>query len=136
MNAGAELAEIAFCIGDPSRASMLWSLMGRKKARPASELAMLANVSPQTASNHLKTLVNARLLKVSPMGRNKFYRLSDASVAAALESLMVVARPEIKAGGIAERTAPWPKGAHPKEAAVEEKRVATTDLWFKSLGRT
>ena len=38
---------------------------------------MLANVSPQTASNHLKTLVNARLLKVSPMGRNKFYRLSD-----------------------------------------------------------
>src|SRR5438067_13419562 len=107
-----------------------------KKSRPASELAMLANVSPQTASNHLKTLVNARLLKVSPMGRNKFYRLSDASVAAALESLMVVARPEIKAGGIAERTAPWPKGAHPKEAAVEEKRVATTDLWFKSLGRT
>ena len=31
MNAEAELAEIAFCIGDPSRASMLWSLMGRKK---------------------------------------------------------------------------------------------------------
>src|SRR5437762_7700970 len=135
MNAGTHLAEIGFCIGDPSRASMLWSLMGGQ-SRPASELAMLANVSPQTASNHLKTLVNACLLKVSPMGRNKFYRLSDASVAAALESLMVVARPEIKAGGIAERTAPWPKGAHPKEAAVEEKRVATTDLWFKSLGRT
>src|SRR5437868_13628741 len=99
MNAGAELAEIAFCIGDPSRASMLWSLMGGQ-SRPASELAMLANVSPQTASNHLKILVTARLLNVSPVGRARFYKLRDAHVAGALESLMVVARPGSKATGM------------------------------------
>jgi len=105
MNAGAHLAEIGFCIGDPSRAAMLWSLMGGE-SRPASELAMLANVSPQTASSHLKTLVTGRLLDVSPSGRTKFYKLSHPSVAAALESLMFVARPEMNATGIAGRTAP------------------------------
>src|SRR5262249_61877623 len=74
MDVSKHLAGVASCISNPARAAMLWSLMGGE-SRPASELAILANISPQTASNHLKDLVEAGLLEVSPSGRNKFYRL-------------------------------------------------------------
>ena len=73
------LAKAAALIGDRSRASMLWSLQGGE-SRPASELAMLANISPQTASNHLRLLVDAEFLTVVSLGRNKFYRLAGSSV--------------------------------------------------------
>jgi len=105
MDASIYLAEVASCIGNPARAAMLLSLMGGE-SRPASELAMLANVSPQTASNHLKDLVGAGLLEVLPSGRNRFYRLGGPSAAAALESLMIVAQQGRNAGGIAQRNAP------------------------------
>jgi DNA-binding transcriptional ArsR family regulator len=65
---------------------MLWTLMGGE-SKPASELALLANVSPQTASNHLRLLRDAGFLTVSASGRNRFYRLSGPRVAVALESL-------------------------------------------------
>ena len=68
MDAGARLSKAASLIGDPSRAAMLWSLLGGE-ARPASELAMLANISPQTASNHLRLLTDARFLRVESLWR-------------------------------------------------------------------
>src|SRR5215471_6068644 len=105
MDASKCVAEVASCISNPARAAMLWSLMGGE-SRPASELAMLANVSPQTASNHLKDLVGAGLLEVLPSGRNRFYRLGGTSAAAALESLMIVAQQGRNASGIAQRNAP------------------------------
>jgi DNA-binding transcriptional ArsR family regulator len=86
MDVSHRLSKAAALIGDPSRAAMLWSLLGGE-SRPASELAMLANVSPQTASNHLRRLVEAGFLKVAVAGRNKFYRLAGPPVAAALEGL-------------------------------------------------
>jgi predicted transcriptional regulator len=67
---------------------------------------MLANISPQTASNHLKDLMTGGLLEMSPAGRNKFYKLSGPSIAAALESLMAVAQQGRGPDGIALRTAP------------------------------
>ena len=105
MDASKCLAEVASCISNPARAAMLWSLMGGE-SRPASELAMLANVSPQTASNHLKDLVGAGLLEVLPSGRNKFYRLGGPPVATALESLMNIAQQGRSSLGIAQRNAP------------------------------
>jgi DNA-binding transcriptional ArsR family regulator len=85
---------------------MLWSLLGGE-SRPASELAMLANVSPQTASNHLRLLVDAGFLKAASAGRNKFYRLASPSVAAAIESLAgAVLRGTADSKGLAQRTAP------------------------------
>jgi len=84
---------------------MLWSLMGGE-SRPASELAMLANVSPQTASNHLKLLTESGFVKVRALGRNKFYRLSDGSVAAALESLATAANGKTVSGGLAQHVSP------------------------------
>jgi DNA-binding transcriptional ArsR family regulator len=100
-----ELWQAAALIGDPSRAAMLWSLMGGE-TRPASELALLANVSPQTASNHLRLLLEAGFLKVSAKGRNKFFRLSGAHIAAALESLALVAQPRPSPTGLARQHAP------------------------------
>lgn len=92
-------------IGEPSRAAMLWSLMGGE-SRPASELAMLANVSPQTASNHLRLLLDGGFVKAAAMGRNKFYRLGSSAVAAALESLAVAVHAKPANQGIAQHSAP------------------------------
>jgi len=87
MNVGVDLAKIAALMADPSRATMLCSLAGDEN-RSASELAILANVSPQTASRHLALLVDSGLLTVSVAGRNKFYRLQGPRIVAAIESLL------------------------------------------------
>ncbi len=104
MDAGIRISKAAALIGDSSRAAMLWSLLGGE-SRPASELAMLANVSPQTASNHLRLLLDAGFLKVTAAGRNKFYRLAEPSVAAAVESLAVVVHAK-RMDGAAQHSAP------------------------------
>jgi DNA-binding transcriptional ArsR family regulator len=99
------LSKAGALIGDSSRAAMLWSLMGGE-ARPASELAMLANVSPQTASNHLKLLVESGFLRVEALGRNKFYRLGGRPVAMALESLAGAVQGKNVSPGLAQQAAP------------------------------
>ena len=101
-----KLAEIARVVGDPTRAIMLWSLMGGE-SRPAGELALIARVSNQTASSHLAQLRSAELLSVQVCGRSHFYQLRSASVAKALEALMHVATPEPPAvKGTASHVAP------------------------------
>jgi DNA-binding transcriptional ArsR family regulator len=65
---------------------MLWSLMGGE-SRPGSELALIANVSPQTASAHLKLLVEAGLVSSETKGRSRFYQLNGRRASRALESL-------------------------------------------------
>jgi DNA-binding transcriptional ArsR family regulator len=84
------LAGIAALIGEPTRAAMLTALMGGI-ALPAGELAEIARVSPQTASTHLQKLLEGQLLMVETQGRHRYYRLSNASVAQALEALQVIA---------------------------------------------
>jgi DNA-binding transcriptional ArsR family regulator len=101
-----KLAAVARIVGDPTRATMLWSLMGGE-SRPAGELALIAQVSNQTASNHLAQLRSAELLVLEVRGRSHFYQLKDASVAKALEALMHVVNPRrTPAKGTAARTAP------------------------------
>ncbi len=57
------------------------------RPRSAGELALLANVSPQSASMHLAQLVEGGLLVVQRQGRHRFYRLSRPEVANAIEAL-------------------------------------------------
>jgi DNA-binding transcriptional ArsR family regulator len=77
---------VAVLVGEPARAVMLWSLLeGRSK--PASELAFHANVSAQSASGHLAKLLGAGLLAVERRGRHRFYKLANAEVATAVESI-------------------------------------------------
>jgi DNA-binding transcriptional ArsR family regulator len=81
-----DIARVAGLIGDPVRASMLAALIDGR-ALPAGELAFIGNVSPQTASFHLKKLLEASLVGVERQGKHSYYRLTDESVAAVLEGL-------------------------------------------------
>ena len=53
-------------------------------ARTSTELALVAEVSPSTASVHLGLLLERRLVKVLAQGKHRYYSLKDPSVAAAL----------------------------------------------------
>jgi DNA-binding transcriptional ArsR family regulator len=84
-----QLAQTAALFSDPGRASILMSLLG-DIALPAGQLAMIANVSPQTASSHLAQLLDGRLLMVEQQGRHRYYRLANSEVAHAIEALMAL----------------------------------------------
>jgi DNA-binding transcriptional ArsR family regulator len=83
------LAETASLLSDRARASMLMALMGGV-ALPAGQLAMVANVAPQTASSHLARMVAGRLLMVEQQGRHRYYRITNADVANAVEALLAI----------------------------------------------
>ena len=84
------VAQVGALIGDPVRAAMLGALMDGSE-RPAGELAELSGISPQTASAHLARLLDGGLLAVNQHGRHRYYRLRDADVAHAIETLSVAA---------------------------------------------
>jgi DNA-binding transcriptional ArsR family regulator len=81
-----QFSEIAALLGDKSRAVMLWCLLDGR-AYTASELAICANISAQSASNHLAKMINANLLSVEKQGRHRYYRYANAEVAQVIESM-------------------------------------------------
>jgi len=81
-----DIAASAALFGDPARARMLMALMGGCE-RPASELARLAHIAPQTASAHLAKLQGGGLVAVQQRGRHRYYRLTGPEVASAIEAL-------------------------------------------------
>ncbi|MFI4920430.1 MAG: ArsR/SmtB family transcription factor [Gammaproteobacteria bacterium] len=81
---------IAAAIAEPARTRMLYCLMDGH-ARTSTELAVVAEVSPSTASVHLAKLKQQRLVKVTTQGKYRYYSLEGPSVAAALEALTVLA---------------------------------------------
>lgn len=81
---------IAAAIGEPARARILYCLLD-SRARTSTELAVVAGVSPSTASVHLQRLMEKRLVKVFAQGKHRYYSLDGSSVAAALEALSVLA---------------------------------------------
>ena len=84
-----KLSSTASLLGDQGRAAILLRLMSGL-ALPAGELAVTANVAPQTASEHLGKLVEGRLLNVERQGRPRYYRLASPEVADAVEALLVL----------------------------------------------
>lgn len=86
----APVSEIAAAIAEPARTRMLYALLDGR-ARTSTELAIVAEVSPSTASVHLSRLLRQRLVQVLVQGKHRYYSLADAQVAAALEALSVVA---------------------------------------------
>lgn len=73
-------------IADASRVAMLLSLLDGL-ARPASELAQIAGVTPSTASAHLQRLIAGGLLRVERQGRHRYFQLADERIAESLENL-------------------------------------------------
>lgn len=81
-----QLAEIGRLLADPSRAAILLALVDGR-ARPAGELARLADIAPSTASAHLGHLVAGGLLQVVQQGRHRYFRVASDDVAQVLEAL-------------------------------------------------
>jgi DNA-binding transcriptional ArsR family regulator len=81
---------IAAAIGEPARARILYSLMDGR-ARTSTELAVVAEVSPSTASAHLNRLKAADLVGVLVQGKHRYYSLQGPDVAHLLEGLSIVA---------------------------------------------
>jgi DNA-binding transcriptional ArsR family regulator len=93
------LSRIAGAIAEPARIRMLCYLLDGR-ARTSTELAVVAGVSPSTASVHLARLKAQRLVKALAQGKHRYYSLDGAEIAKALEALMVVA------GGSRDRFVP------------------------------
>jgi len=89
-HAGAAAARIAAAIGEPARARMLYCLMDNH-ARTSTELAVVACVSPSTASVHLNRLKTEGLVKVQVQGKHRYYSVNGGDVTSVLEGLSVLA---------------------------------------------
>jgi DNA-binding transcriptional ArsR family regulator len=89
-HADGAVSRIAAAIGQPARARMLYCLVDGH-ARTSTELAMVADVTPSTASVHLHRLKAQRLVRVFAQGKHRYYGLEGANVAAVLEALSVLA---------------------------------------------
>ncbi len=85
-----DLSAVGALLGIPSRAAMLDALM-TGRALTATELARAADITMQTASEHLAKLREGGLVEVVKQGRHRYHRLASPEVGAALESLSHIA---------------------------------------------
>lgn len=83
-------SRIAAAIGEQARARILYCLMDGH-ARTSTELAVVAAVSPSTASAHLGRLQAADLVRVLVQGKHRYYSLAGPDVAHVLEGLSILA---------------------------------------------
>ncbi|MFI5691001.1 ArsR/SmtB family transcription factor [Kribbella sp. NPDC051586] len=93
MGGDADVARVAGLMAEPARAKVLIALADGR-ALPASLLASEAGVSPQTVSGHLHKLLDGGLVAVERSGRHRYYKLSGPEVAAAVEALARLAKPQ------------------------------------------
>ena len=87
---GPSIAAVGALIGDPARANILTALLDGRRWT-ATELSIVAGVAPQTASGHLRMLVDGALLTVEKDGRHRYFRLANHNVAEAVELLATIA---------------------------------------------
>jgi DNA-binding transcriptional ArsR family regulator len=90
MNTIYPIASVAELIGEPARAAVLVALLDGRSLT-AGELALIANVSAQSASAHLAKMVAGGLLKARSSGRHRYYGLAGPDVAHAMEALGAIA---------------------------------------------
>ena len=84
------VSRVAAAIGEPARTRMLFCLMDGH-ARTSTELAIVAGITPSTASVHLNRLRAESLVRVFVQGKHRYYSLAGDRVAKALEGLSVLA---------------------------------------------
>jgi len=90
MITGPIVAEIAALLADPARATMVWALLDGR-ALAASELAVAARITPQTASTHFAKLTEAGVLSMARHGRHRYFRLASPSVTDMIDGIVAVA---------------------------------------------
>jgi DNA-binding transcriptional ArsR family regulator len=94
-----EFKQIASLIGDPTRATILWTLLDGR-AFTATEPAIAADTSLQNISMHLAKLSRADLLRVDRQGRHRYYKFSRKDIAYAIEALANLVSPAIQTSKI------------------------------------
>ncbi len=82
---GTDYAAVARLLASPARSAVVDALM-EGRSLTAGELARTAGVRPSTLSEHLGELLDGGLIAVVKAGRHRYYRLSSAEVAGALEA--------------------------------------------------
>ncbi|KEK22435.1 ArsR/SmtB family transcription factor [Bacillus gaemokensis] len=87
------VAHIASLISDTSRATILVQLLDGRPY-PATELAHVAKIKPQTASFHLNKLYEAQIVEVEKHGRHRYYKIANHEIAESLEKILYLAPPE------------------------------------------
>ncbi|MES0810791.1 winged helix-turn-helix domain-containing protein [Roseibium sp. SCPC15] len=117
MKDGPDIARIGALIGDPARANILGALMSGK-ALTATELATEAGITGQTASSHLKKLMEGGLLTQAKQGRHRYFTLAGPEVGTTLEAIMGLAA---RKGHLRTRTGP-------KDPAMRAARVCYDHL--------
>lgn len=117
MKEGPDIALLGALIGDPARANMLLALLSGK-ALTAKELAVEANITPQTASSHLKKLETGGLIIQRKQGRHRYFALADEDVANVLETMIGLAAQK---GHMRTRTGP-------KDPALRKARICYNHL--------
>jgi DNA-binding transcriptional ArsR family regulator len=85
------ITRIAGLIGEAARIQMLTAMLDGSR-HSASELAMAAAVSPQTASSHLSKLLSGGLVVSERSGRQRLFCLKNTDVAVAIEALGALAQ--------------------------------------------
>jgi DNA-binding transcriptional ArsR family regulator len=86
MNSEPDIAGLATLVTEPARAAILLHLLDGR-SWTAAELAKVAGVRASAASAHLKKLLAGNLIKVSPTGRHRYFRLASAEIAGLMEQL-------------------------------------------------
>jgi len=90
-----QFSRLAVLLGDRSRSVMLWNLLDGR-AYTATELSHCADISAQSASNHLSQLISSGILKVEKQGRHRYYRFANAGMARVIESMAGLLPPNQK----------------------------------------
>jgi DNA-binding transcriptional ArsR family regulator len=82
---GTDYAAVARLLASPARSAVVDALM-EGRTLTAGELARTAGVGASTVSEHLGELLDGGLVAVIKAGRHRYYRLSSAEIADALEA--------------------------------------------------
>ena len=124
------IAEIAFLIGDPARANMLFTLKESGVAS-AGDLTRSANVAPSTASEHLAKLIDAGLVAAAKKGRKRYFRLTQPAVGDVLEAVENLAGEIAPEGPALLRNDQAALHARPcGDHLAGRLGVALTECWF------
>jgi DNA-binding transcriptional ArsR family regulator len=87
------ISDVAAVLAEPSRATMCLALFDGR-AWTVGELARAAGIAPPTASEHVRTLVDAGFVRTLKQGRHRYVRLAGPQVAELIERLAQHTRPE------------------------------------------
>ena len=79
------LAEVFHLMGDPSRLSILMTVLAG--SRPVGEIAVETGLSASLVSHHLRLLRGGRLVRGERRGKQVFYVIDDAHISSVLTDM-------------------------------------------------